>query len=84
MPIISKFYGMIVKMYYLASEHNPPHIHAIYGEYIGVINLLTLEMMQGDLPNKALSIIKDWTSIHRDELIEMWTTQEFKSLSPIY
>lgn len=32
----------------------------------------------------ALSIIKDWTSIHRDELIEMWTTQEFKSLSPIY
>ena len=40
--------------------------------------------MQGDLPNKALSIIKDWTSIHRDELIEMWTTQEFKSLSPIY
>lgn len=84
MPIISKFYGMVVKMYYLASEHNPPHIHVIYGEYIGVINLLTLEMMQGDLPNKALSIIKDWTSIHRDELIEMWTTQEFKSLSPIY
>ena len=84
MPIISKFYCMVVKMYYLASEHNPPHIHVIYGEYIGVINLLTLEMMQGDLPNKALSIIKDWTSIHRDELIEMWTTQEFKSLSPIY
>lgn len=84
MPIISRFYGMVVKMYYLASEHNPPHIHVIYGEYIGVINLLTLEMMQGDLPNKALSIIKDWTSIHRDELIEMWTTQEFKSLSPIY
>ena len=84
MPIISKFYGMVVKMYYLASEHNPPHIHVIYGEYIGVINLLTLEMMKGDLPNKALSIIKDWTSIHRDELIEMWTTQEFKSLSPIY
>ena len=84
MQIISKFYGMVVKMYYLASEHNPPHIHVIYGEYIGVINLLTLEMMQGDLPNKALSIIKDWTSIHRDELIEMWTTQEFKSLSPIY
>ena len=84
MPIISKFYGMVVKMYYLASEHNPPHIHVIYGEYIGVINLLTLEMMQGDLPNKALSIIKDWTLIHRDELIEMWTTQEFKSLSPIY
>lgn len=84
MPIISKFYGMVVKMYYLASEHNPPHIHVIYGDFIGVINLLTLEMMQGDLPNKALSIIKDWTSIHRDELIEMWNTQEFKSLSPIY
>ena len=84
MPIISKFYGMVVKMYYLASEHNPPHIHVIYGDFIGVINLLTLEMMQGDLPSKALSIVKDWVLVHKEELIEMWNTQEFKSLSPIY
>ena len=35
MPIIARFYGMVVKMYYLASEHNPPHIHVIYGEYVG-------------------------------------------------
>ena len=84
MPIISKFYGMVVKMYYLASEHNPPHIHVIYGDFIGVINLLTLEMMQGDLPSKALSIVKDWVLVHKEELIKMWNTQEFKSLSPIY
>ena len=36
MPIISRFYGLIVKMYFMQSEHNPPHIHAIYeNEYIG-------------------------------------------------
>lgn len=45
MPIIARFYGMVVKMYYLASEHNPPHIHVIYGEYVGVINILNGQMM---------------------------------------
>jgi hypothetical protein len=42
MPEISRFYGIVVKMFY--KEHNPPHIHALYGGYIGVINIKTLEM----------------------------------------
>jgi len=36
MPVISRFYGMVIKMYFLAAEHNPPHIHVVYGEYLGV------------------------------------------------
>jgi len=81
MPVIARFYGMVVKMYYLASEHNPPHIHVIYGEYIGIINILSGEMIQGDLPYKALSIVMEWTTLHSKELLEMWNTQEFRALS---
>ena len=39
MPVITRFYGMAIKMYFLGSEHNPPHIHAIYGEYMGAIDI---------------------------------------------
>lgn len=83
MPVISRFYGMIVKMFFLASEHNPPHIHVLYGEYMGVIDIRTNKMLQGDLPDKALKIVQEWTSIHQQELIKMWETQDIKQLPPI-
>ena len=83
MPVISRFYGMIIKMFFLASEHNPPHIHVVYGEYIGVIDIRTLQMLQGDLPNKALKIVQEWTQIHQESLLEMWETQDIKPLPPI-
>lgn len=83
MPVISRFYGIVIKMYFLASEHNPPHIHAVYGEYLGVIDLNTLEMIQGDLPSKALALVKEWAKEHQKELLSMWETQNITSLPPI-
>ena len=53
MPVISRFYGIVIKMYLGQKEHNPPHIHAIYGDYIGVFSLLDAEMFEGDLPVKG-------------------------------
>ena len=46
MPVLSRFYGMVVKMYFLGREHNPPHVHFIYGEYIGAIDIQTQEMLE--------------------------------------
>lgn len=43
MPIIAKFYGLIIKMYFQRAEHNPPHFHVIYGEFVGVFNINTLK-----------------------------------------
>jgi hypothetical protein len=83
MPVISRFYGMIIKMFFLASEHNPPHIHVVYGEYVGVIDIRSLQMIQGDLPNKALKIVQEWTQIHQEELLKMWETQDIQPLPPI-
>ena len=83
MPVIARFYGIIIKMYFLAGEHNPPHFHAIYGEYVGVIDLNSLKMLEGDLPKKALSLVQEWAVIHQDALRKMWESQEFISLPPL-
>ena len=83
MPVISRFYGMIVKMFFLSSEHNPPHIHVVYGEYVGILDIRTAQMLQGDLPSKALKIVQEWTLIHKEELLKMWETQDIRPLPPI-
>jgi hypothetical protein len=51
MPVIARFYGIVIKMYFSQSEHGVPHFHAIYGEFNGVFAIETLEMIEGDLPS---------------------------------
>lgn len=83
MPTIARFYGLIVKMYFRKSEHNPPHIHVLYGEYLGVIEIETLKMVEGDLPTKALSLAIEWASKNKAELLKIWDTQQFAPLPPL-
>lgn len=83
MPLISNFYGIMIKMYFQQSEHNPPHIHVIYGEYIGIIDIVNISIIEGDLPNKALEITKEWVKLYQKELLEIWNTQKFKKLPPL-
>lgn len=83
MPVLARFYGLVIKMYFQQSEHNPPHIHCVYGEYMGVIDIRTREMLEGDLPAKALSMVQEWTAQHEADLLAMWNTQEFKQLPPL-
>lgn len=83
MPVIARFYGLIIKMYFQQSEHNPPHFHVVYGEYLGEIDIRTLEMLEGDLPPKALALVREWATIHKDDLLKIWDTQEFVQLPPL-
>lgn len=83
MPVIARFYGLIIKMYFQQSEHNPPHFHVVYGEYLGEIDIRTLEMLEGDLPPKALALVREWATIHKDDLLKIWDTQEFIQLPPL-
>ena len=78
MPVIARFYGILIKMYF--KEHGIPHFHAIYGEHNGVFDVGTLEMIEGDLPNRAQKMIEEWAKRYRSELLEMWTTQAFRQL----
>lgn len=83
MPVIARFYGMIIKMYFQQREHNPPHIHVVYGEYLGAIDIQTGQMMEGDLPPKALTMVQEWVKQHSNDLMHIWKTQEFKTLPPL-
>ena len=80
MPIIAKFYGIIIKMYFIQSEHNPPHLHAFYENYVAAIQLDNLRVMSGYLPPKAMSLVLEWMKIHQQELITMWDEQRFTKI----
>lgn len=83
MPEISRFYGIVIKMFYKPKEHEPPHVHALYGEFIGIFDILTLEMLEGDLPKKAQGLVVEWMHVHQDELEGMWRMQIFRRLPPL-
>ena len=55
------------------ADHPPPHFHAIYGEYEAVIDILTAEIIRGELPRRAHSLVVEWINLHPDELLEAWT-----------
>jgi Domain of unknown function (DUF4160) len=78
MPVIARFYGIAIKMYF--KEHGVPHFHAIYGEFNGVFDIQTVEMIEGDLPPRARKMVRDWATTYRDELMKMWKKRDYKPL----
>ena len=80
MPVVARFYGILIKMYFSQSEHGVPHFHAIYGEFNGVFSIESLEMLEGDLPVRACRLVKEWAELYQRELLDMWNRQEFKKL----
>lgn len=54
------------------NEHNPPHFHAYYNEFVVEINIHTLEILEGELPKRVLSYVIEWAIEHRVELMEDW------------
>jgi len=73
MPVIARFYGIIIKMYF--HEHGVPHFHAIYGEFVGVFDVGTLEMIEGDLPARAKRLVLAWARQYRDDL-SVWSRRD--------
>lgn len=78
MPEIARFYGIIIKLFF--GDHPPPHFHAVYGEYNGLFDINTLEMFEGDLPERARKLVVEWASLYQAELLEMWEKQSFNKL----
>ena len=70
MPEISRFFGIIVRMFY--NDHEPPHFHVGYGEFEALIEVNTLAVYRGELPRRALALVLEWAALHRDELRQDW------------
>lgn len=86
MPELSRFYGIIIYMF--VKDHNPPHFHAKYGEFMGILDIRTGELIEGELPRRALRLVQDWTELHKEELILNWESAqsdnpEFKRIEPL-
>jgi hypothetical protein len=70
MPQISFFLGIIIRMFY--RDHNPPHFHAVYAEYEGLVDISKLELIGGSLPPRVLGLVIEWAALHQKELLENW------------
>ena len=53
-------------------DHAPPHFHALYAEYEAVVDIRTLEVMDGGLPRRAMALMLEWAQEHRAEFMEDW------------
>ena len=85
MPTISLFYGIAIQMFW--QDQAPPHFHALYGEDEVLIDIRTLEVLEGRLPRRALVLVLEWATEHRLELMEDWnlcaTNQHPKKIAPL-
>ncbi len=81
MPEIARFFGIIIYMNW--RDHNPPHFHAVYGEYEAIISL-DGALLAGGMPKRALSMVYEWLAMHRTELLTNWElAQNRKPLNDI-
>lgn len=70
MPEISRFFGIVIKMFY--DDHNPPHFHAEYGDYLALIDIRTLSVFSGRLPPRVTGFVIEWATLHQQELLADW------------
>ncbi|HEY1756255.1 MAG TPA: DUF4160 domain-containing protein [Bryobacteraceae bacterium] len=70
MPTISAFYGIVIRMFF--NDHSPAHFHALYGEFQATIEIDGLGILEGELPRRALELVREWARLHRAELLEAW------------
>ena len=74
MSELSRFYGLVIRMYY--DDHPPPHFHIQYGEHKAKVAIETLTLLNGYLPNRALGLVVEWASLHQEELGSRWQAAE--------
>ena len=70
MPEIARFCGIVVYMF--AKDHAPPHIHARHGEYIARLSIEPGEVLDGELPRRALRLVQAWIELRQDGLRRNW------------
>jgi hypothetical protein len=70
MPELSRFYGIIIRMFY--GDHPPPHFHAVYQDEQIQVDINTLEVIEGRMSRRALSLVLEWAALHRTELRRAW------------
>ncbi len=81
MPEISRFFGIVITMYF--NEHNPPHFHVRYNSFEAQFDLTEGVFYKGVLPSRQARLVLAWYEIHKEELMELWRTKSFKNIKPL-
>jgi hypothetical protein len=71
MPEISRFFGIVIRMYF--DDHNPPHFHAMYAGDEARVGIEPIAILEGALPNRAASMVFEWAALHQAELMRNWS-----------
>jgi hypothetical protein len=73
MPELSRFYGIIIRMFMETSgQHHRPHFHAYYGDDVAIYTLSPVELIAGSLPRRQQRFVEAWAELHEEELIADW------------
>jgi hypothetical protein len=85
MPEISRFFGIIIRMYF--DEHNPPHIHTEYQGQKAVFDF-SGNVTPGDLGSRtATKLVREWIDLHIEELRADWALaqagREVEKIAPL-
>ncbi|KYC40090.1 transcriptional regulator [Scytonema hofmannii PCC 7110] len=70
MPEISRFFGIIITMYY--NDHPPPHFHVRYNQQKAIVSIETLEILEGELTSRLFKLVLEWATLHESELMADW------------
>ncbi|HBC84568.1 MAG TPA: hypothetical protein DCZ30_03875 [Clostridiales bacterium] len=77
MPIVSQFYGIIIRIYFKdAEKHYLEHIHVQYNEFDAVYSIKDLRVLEGKIPSKQHKLVIAWMEIHKDELRALWEVSQ--------
>ena len=79
MPKVSEFFGIAIYFFY--NDHHPPHFHSYYGDAKAMVSIMELGLLQGHLPPRALGLVMEWASLHRQDLLRAW--DQAKANAPI-
>lgn len=79
MPEVSRFYGIVIRMYF--GDHPPAHFHAEYGEHEALVTIEESRIIAGELPPRAFRLVQEWTMLHQQDLQELW--EKARQLQPL-
>ena len=73
MPVISMFFGIIIRMFFRDNkQHNTPHIHAEYQGQVAVFSIPDGDVIEGAIPITKTKLVTAWIEIHKDDLMADW------------
>ncbi len=73
MPELSRFFGIIIRMYAEpGAPHHQPHFHVYYQNYAAVYSIESIELLSGELPRRQRRLVEAWAELHQNELLENW------------